>query len=162
MKIRDIAYFAGGCFWGVEHLFKTQKGVLETEVGYMGGEGEKPSYEVVSKGDTGYKEVIKIVFDPQKTDFKTLAKYFFEIHDPTQANGQGPDIGDQYLSIIYYIDEDQKLIAEKLIDILEDKGYDVVTQILPASKFYPAEDYHQNYYKKTGNQPYCHFFTKRF
>jgi peptide methionine sulfoxide reductase msrA/msrB len=107
-------------------------------------------------------EAIQVTFDPQKTSYEALARLFFEIHDPTQANGQGPDLGPQYLSEVFYANEDQKAIAEKLIGLLKQKGYKVVTQLRPAVTFWPAEAYHQEYYEKTGGTPYCHVYTKRF
>jgi peptide methionine sulfoxide reductase msrA/msrB len=158
----DTAYYAGGCFWGIEHLFKKLDGVLSTDVGYMGGHVENPSYEEVCYDNTGHFEAIEIKYDADKIDYETLTKYFFEIHDPTQSNGQGPDIGDQYLSAIFYQTDEQKQTAEKLIGILKEKGYDVVTKLLKSDKFWRAEEYHQDYYTKTGNIPYCHFYEKKF
>jgi peptide methionine sulfoxide reductase msrA/msrB len=158
----EKAYFAGGCFWGIEHYLQKVEGVLSAKVGYMGGHTENPTYEEVCSGTTGHAETVEVEFDPSKTDFETLARLFFEIHDPTQKNGQGPDIGDQYRSAIFYVDDTQKLIAEKLIGLLKAKGYDVQTQIVKAGPFWIAENYHQDYYDKTGKQPYCHFYTKRF
>jgi len=157
-----IAYFAGGCFWGVEHLLRRQVGVISLEVGFMGGTTAKPSYEDVYQELTGHAETVKIVFDPAVISYETLAKYFFEIHDPTQLNRQGPDAGERYRSEIFYISSEQKGIAERLINILKSKGYNVVTLLTPASAFYPAENYHQRYYEKTGKRPYCHIYTPRF
>jgi len=161
-QMNKKAYFAGGCFWGVEHLFKNVKGVVSLDVGYMGGHTDNPTYEQVCTGRTGHLETMEVVFNPGEVNFETLAKLFFEIHDPTQSNGQGPDIGEQYKSAIFYTDDEQKQIAEKLILILKEKGYKVVTQVREANKFWVAEDYHQDYYSKTGKKPYCHFYTKRF
>ena len=158
----EKAYFAGGCFWGVEYLFQKQKGVVSTRVGYMGGHTTNPTYEEVCTGTTGHVETVEVVFDPAVTDYETLAKFFFEIHDPTQRNGQGPDVGEQYRSVVFYTDEKQKKIAEKLIGILRQKGYDVATQVRPAGQFWEAERYHQDYYRRTGKAPYCHFWQKRF
>jgi peptide methionine sulfoxide reductase msrA/msrB len=158
----EKAYFAGGCFWGTEHLLKGLEGVVSTSVGYMGGEADKPTYEDVSYKKTGHAETVEIIFDPSKTDFETVARYFFEIHDPTQVDRQGPDIGDQYRSAIFYVDDKQKEISEKLIEILRDKGYDVATELVEAGAFWEAEDYHQDYYDVTGKAPYCHAYTKRF
>lgn len=158
----QMAYFAGGCFWGVEHLLQQQEGVISAKSGYMGGKTKNPSYKEVSYENTGHAETVAVEFDPTKTDFETLAKYFFEIHDPTQVDRQGPDVGDQYRSAVFYTDETQKQTTEKLIGILEDKGYDVVTEVAPAGEFYVAEDYHQDYYEGNGKTPYCHFYTKRF
>ncbi len=158
------AYFAGGCFWGVEYHFEKLPGVIKAESGYMGGHKENPTYKEVCYTDTGHLEVVEVTYDPSKVDFETLAKLFFEIHDPTQTNGQGPDIGSQYLSAIFYNDEKEKESAEKLIKILEDKGYKVATKLIPAKEhpFYKAEEYHQDYYERKGSTPYCHSYTKRF
>jgi peptide methionine sulfoxide reductase msrA/msrB len=158
----EIAYFAGGCFWGVEYHFEQLPGVHSVVSGYMGGHKDNPTYEEVSYKDTGHAETVRVEFDPEKTSYEKLARLFFEIHDPTQVNRQGPDVGKQYRSAVYYSNTDQKKVAEKLITILEEKGYDVATQIEPADRFWEAEDYHQDYYEKTGKQPYCHVYTKRF
>ena len=156
------AYFAGGCFWGVEHLFEKQEGVIDARSGYMGGTTQNPSYQDVSYKNTGHVEVVEIEYDPAKVTYETLARLFFEIHDPTQKNGQGPDIGEQYLSVLFYNDDEEKRVAEKLIGILKGKGYDVATTLRKKEPFWLAEDYHQNYYEKRGKQPYCHAYTKRF
>ncbi|MBP7103309.1 MAG: bifunctional methionine sulfoxide reductase B/A protein [Bacteroidales bacterium] len=161
-KEEGIAIFAGGCFWGVEHLMQRQKGVISVENGYTGGSTENPTYEQVCSDIGGHAEAVRIVYDPQVTDFETLATLFFEIHDPTQLNRQGPDVGIQYRSEIFYLSDNQKKIAEKLIDILKSKGYDVKTKLTKASTFYPAEVYHQDYYQRKGTLPYCHVYTKRF
>lgn len=158
----ETAYFAGGCFWGVEHLMKKEQGVLSVEAGYMGGRTEKPTYEDVCTKTTGHAEVVRVVFDPSQVSYLTIAKLFFEIHDPTQEGGQGPDIGDQYRSEVFYTSLPQKATAERLIKMLRQKGYDVVTEVTPAGTFWKAEDYHQNYYERKGTQPYCHSYTKRF
>ena len=158
----EEAIFAGGCFWGVEHLLQQQKGVLSVESGYTGGKVKNPTYEQVCTGKTGHAEAVRIIYDPSKTSYETLAKLFFEIHDPTQSDRQGPDIGPQYRSEIFYITPGQKKIAEELIGRLKAKGYDVKTKVTRATEFYPAEIYHQDYYDKTGKTPYCHIYTKRF
>jgi len=156
------AIFAGGCFWGLEYYFVKAPGVTSTTVGYTGGTVEKPTYQQVCGGRTGHLEAIEIVFDPTKTTYEALTKLFFEIHDPTQADGQGPDIGEQYRSAVFYLDDEQKATAEKLLAQLDKKGYKVVTRVVKASTFWPAEDYHQDYYEKHGKAPYCHVPTSRF
>ena len=161
-KKLETAFFAGGCFWGVEYMMQQLAGVIDVRSGYMGGNLENPSYEAVCTGSTGHAEVTKVVFDPVITNYETVTKLFFEIHDPTQTDGQGPDIGEQYRSEIFYVDETQKAIVEKLITILREKGYSVVTKLTPASTFWKAEDYHQDYYEKKGSQPYCHNRVRRF
>ena len=158
----ETAIFAGGCFWGVEYYMQKQPGVMTVESGYIGGDKEDPSYEQVCQKNTGHAEAVRITFDNTKTDYETLAKVFFEIHDPTQTDGQGPDIGEQYRSEVFYTTPKQKEIAEKLIGQLRSKGYDVATIVTPATKFWTAEDYHQNYYVRKGTEPYCHGYTKRF
>ena len=161
-KLRETAIFAGGCFWGVEHLMKGIPGVESVEVGYIGGTIPNPTYEQVCRGNTGYAEATEIVFDPSKVSYETLAKRFFEIHDPGQLNRQGPDVGDQYRSEIFYTTPVQKSVAERLIGQLRDKGYKVVTKVTPATKFWKAENYHQDYYEHKGTQPYCHSYVKKF
>jgi peptide methionine sulfoxide reductase msrA/msrB len=156
------AYFAAGCFWGVEFFFQKQTGVLEVVSGYMGGDIENPTYKIVCSGFSGHLEVVEVIFDESIVSYETLAKLFFEIHDFTQTNGQGPDIGTQYLSAIFYCDENQKNIAEELIEQLKKKAYKVATTLRPKVKFYKAESYHQNYYNKSGKTPYCHSYRKVF
>ena len=158
----DTGYFAGGCFWGVEYLYKQLKGVKSVRVGYMGGKTLNPTYEEICTGRTGHYETAEVVFDSSQVSYQDVAKYFFEIHDPTQSNGQGPDIGGQYLSVVFYKNYAEKETAEKLIDILKNKGYKVATKLIKAGTFWKAEDYHQDYYSKTGKTPYCHIYTKRF
>ncbi len=161
-KKEATAFFAGGCFWGVEYLFEKKGGVISAESGYMGGKTENPSYEDVCAKKTDHLEAVKVIYNPEKISYEDLTRYFFEIHDPTQFNGQGPDVGEQYLSAIFYNNDEEKKTAEKLIETLKQKGYKVITKLIPAEKFWPAEDYHQNYYKKKGGQPYCHFYQSRF
>jgi len=160
--VTQKAIFAGGCFWGVEYHFKKVKGVLSVTSGYTGGIIDNPSYKQVCSGKTGHAEAVEIEFDAAQVSYETLAKLFFEIHDPTQRNRQGPDIGTQYRSAIFYADEEQKRVAEKLIGELRSKGYQVVTSVEKAGIFWYAEEYHQDYYQKTGHQPYCHIYQKRF
>ena len=156
------AYFAGGCFWGVEYLFEKKEGVISAISGYMGGTQENPSYEDVIYRNTGHLETVEITYDPKKVSYETLARFFFEIHDPTQKNGQGPDIGEQYLSAVFVRNEYEKKTVQKLIRILKHKGFDAATQIRPLCPFYKAEDYHQEYYEKTGKVPYCHVYKQKF
>ncbi len=162
VKESEEAIFAAGCFWGVEYYFKKLKGVLKTEVGYSGGHQDAPSYEDVCSGKTGHFEAIRVVYDPSVINYEQITKYFFEIHDPTQRNGQGPDLGSQYLSVIFYYDDQQKKIAEQLVTELEKVGYKIATKILPVTVFWPAENYHQDYYQKHQNTPYCHRYEKKF
>ncbi len=151
------AYFAAGCFWGVEHLFKKITGVIETTVGYCGGTLEYPTYEQVLTGKTGHLETVEVVYDPKKISFNELVKIFFEIHDFTQEDGQGPDIGEQYRSVIFTNNKDEIEIIKKIIDYLQKQGYKVATEIKPFEKFWKAEDYHQDYYSKKMQIPYCHY-----
>jgi peptide methionine sulfoxide reductase msrA/msrB len=157
-----MAIFAGGCFWGVDYYMKKAPGVVSVTSGYTGGTVKNPTYEEVCTGNTGHAESVKIVYDPQKTTYEKLLRLFLDIHDPTQVGGQGPDIGDQYRSEIFYLNEDQKKTAENDLNILRSKGYKIATAVTKASEFYPAEAYHQDYYFKNGKAPYCHKFTERF
>jgi len=161
-KTEESAIFAGGCFWGVEFYFEKEDGVKSAVSGYIGGRTKNPTYQDVCSGTTGHIEAVKVTYDPQKISYEKLAKLFFEIHDPTQRGGQGPDIGQQYESAVFYQDGQQKKISENLIRILKDKGMNVVTKLIPATTFWDAEGYHQDYYENKGGSPYCHFRTKRF
>ncbi len=156
------AVFAGGCFWGVEELFRKERGVLSAVSGYTGGTVDNPTYKQVCSGKTGHAEAVEIYYDPSQTTFETLCKYFLEIHDPTELNRQGPDIGTQYRSAIFFFNDQEKEIAEKLLQQLRDKGYDVKTTVEPFTKFWNAEEYHQDYYERKGTTPYCHRYQKRF
>lgn len=157
----EVAIFAGGCFWGMEAFLRTVPGVLEVISGYTGGDYVCPNYEDVCTGSTGHAEAVQVVFDPARVSFETLAKIFFEIHDPTQLNRQGPDLGPQYRSAIFYTNENQRQTAEKLIQDLKSRGWPVVTELTPVGPFYPAEDYHQHYFEKTG-RGLCHRRVSRF
>ncbi len=161
-KDHAVAYFAAGCFWGVEYQFEKQKGVYSAVSGYMGGHIDNPSYKQVCTGLTGHLEVVKVVYDECQISYRELLELFFEIHNFTQTDGQGPDIGSQYLSAIFYLDEKQKGYALEIIDKLEDMNYKVATSLHEASTFYEAEEYHQDYYTKTGKTPYCHTRKKIF
>lgn len=156
------AYFASGCFWGTEYYFMKAKGVKDTTVGFMGGHLDNPTYEEVCQKSTGHLETTEIKYDPTETSYGDMLKLFFETHDFTQTNGQGPDIGPQYLSCIFYSNEEEKKLAERYIKILEDKGYKVATTLKPTSKFWKAEEYHQQYYEHKGTKPYCHIYKKIF
>lgn len=157
------AYFAGGCFWGVEHLYEQKKGVISAVSGYMGGHKDNPTYHDVCYTNSGHLETVEVTYQPALLSYEEIAKFFFEIHDPTQANGQGPDLGAQYLSAIFYNNEEEKKKAEELIEILKGKGHKVVTKLLPANTtFWPAEENHQDYYARSGKQPYCHAHQKKF
>ena len=154
----ETAYFAGGCFWGLEHYFQQGPGVLEAVSGYMQGDVDKPTYKQVCTDTTGHAESVKVVFDPQRITYRRLLEAFFTMHDPTQLNRQGPDIGDQYRSGIWYANDEQKCAAEAYMKELAAQkryaGRDVVTQLELAKTFWPAEDYHQDYIAKTGRA--CH------
>ena len=156
------AYFAGGCFWGVEFYFEKLEGVITAISGYMGGHIQNPTYEMVCSGFSGHLEVVEITYDEDIVSFEKLARLFFEIHDFTQINGQGPDIGSQYLSAIFYVNEEQKGVSEKLIKELSNMGYKVATSIYKMVPFYQAEEYHQDYYERHKKVPYCHRYKKIF
>lgn len=153
-----LATFAAGCFWGVEELFRQTKGVKETLVGYTGGITKKPTYKDVCTDQTGHAEAVQITFDPKEASYKDLLNIFFENHDPTTLNHQGPDTGTQYRSAIFYHSDEQKKLAEQAILGLEKSGKyknKIVTQINPATDFYKAEEYHQKYLQKRGLNA-CH------
>jgi peptide methionine sulfoxide reductase msrA/msrB len=161
-RLTEKAIFASGCFWGTEYHFKQAPGVISTTVGYTGGNVNNPTYKQVCTDKTGHAEAVEVEYNPSKITYEKLAKLFFETHDFTQLNRQGPDIGTQYRSVIFYTNDKQKQTAERLVQQLEQKGYDVKTSIESADKFWPAEDYHQDYYEKTGKTPYCHIYKKIF
>lgn len=154
--------FAGGCFWGIEHFFSHFPGVIQALSGYSGGKTVDPSYEEVCTGRTGHAEAVQVFYDPAKTGYEELARLFFELHDPTEINRQGVDIGTQYRSVLFYGDDEEKKIALKLVEELKANGYDVMTEIVPAATFYPAEEYHQRFLDKNPRRPSCHRPVKRF
>lgn len=155
---KELATFGGGCFWGVEEVFRTHEGVISTTAGYTGGTLENPTYEEVCQGNTGHAEAVQIEFDPDKVSYKTLVDLFFANHNPTTKNRQGPDIGHQYRSVIFSSSQEQKEIAEKAIKDLGESGKyhnPIVTEIVEATPFYKAEEYHQQYLHKRGLDA-CH------
>lgn len=156
------AIFASGCFWGTQYMLEQMNGVISTQVGYTGGKTANPTYKDVCSDTTGHAEALEVIFDSHKVSYRDLAKMFFETHDPTQVDRQGPDIGSQYRSEIFVFNNAQKLIAEELIKVLETSGLKIATRISEASVFYKAEEYHQEYYNKKGGRPYCHNYVKRF
>jgi peptide methionine sulfoxide reductase msrA/msrB len=158
----EKAYFASGCFWGTEFYFMKKAGVTETTVGYMGGHVDNPTYKEVCTGTTGHIETTEVIFDTSKTSFEDLVKLYYETHNFEQVGGQGPDIGPQYQSVVFYVNENQKAIVEKYLNILKDKGFKPATLLKPAPVFWAAEDYHQEYYDKKNGTPYCHIYRKLF
>lgn len=156
------AYFSAGCFWGVEYYFKRLKGVTKTIVGFMGGEMEKPSYKQVKTGTTGHLETIEVEYDPNVVSYEALVRYFFEIHNFEQADGQGIDIGTQYLSAIWFKDTEERDVAIRVFGELMQMGYHPATQIRATMTFYPAEDYHQDYLDQRQEIPECHVYRKIF
>ncbi|HSQ34445.1 MAG TPA: bifunctional methionine sulfoxide reductase B/A protein [Candidatus Binatia bacterium] len=161
-KKTATAIFASGCFWGTQYYLQGARGVLSTTVGYTGGHTADPGYEEVGSGATGHAEAVQVRFDPAVVSYEELAELFFETHDFTQLDRQGPDIGSQYRSEIFYRDDAQKRTAEKLVGLLVAKGFRVATRLSRAGPFWKAEDYHQNYYQKSGQRPNCHIFRKIF
>jgi peptide-methionine (S)-S-oxide reductase len=158
VKGRQTAVLAGGCFWGVDAVFKHVKGVEKVVSGYSGGEAASAKYEIVSSGSTGHAESVKITYDPSQVRFSELLRIFFSVAtDPTQLNRQGPDVGSQYRSAIFYTNDEQKQIAQAYIDQLDGAGVysrPIVTQVVPFKAFYPAEAYHQNFLERHPNYPY--------
>jgi len=160
--ILEKAYFAGGCFWGVEYYLESMKGVSSVSSGFMGGHVKNPKYYDVVRTNTGHLETVEVIYDPSKVSYEQLSKTFFEIHDPTQTNGQGPDIGSQYLSAIFVSNAKERQTVDKLVKILEQKGFKVATKILDKQAYYKADASHQDYYERKGGTPYCHRRVKRF
>ena len=156
------AYFGGGCFWGVEYFFENHKGVKSAISGYMGGHVRDPGYRLVCTGTSGHIEVVEITYDDTEVTYDELVRLFFNTHDCSQSNGQGPDIGSQYLSAIFYTSPEQKQIALNVIDEIKAKSFSVATKLHSTlnTPFFAAEDYHQDYYFKTGKVPYCHAFKQ--
>jgi peptide methionine sulfoxide reductase msrA/msrB len=151
----ETAYFAGGCFWGIEHYFQKGEGVIDAVSGYMNGDTKNPTYKEVCSGESGHAEAVKVVFDPDKISYKRLLEAFFVMHDPTQLNRQGPDFGEQYRSGVYFVSEEQERAAKAHIkQIAGDYRKPIVTEVEKADTFYPAEDYHQDYIVNTGRA--CH------
>ncbi len=160
---KEIATLAGGCFWCLEAVFDDLRGVESVESGYMGGKTANPSYEDVCSGETGHAEVVQLSFDPKRVSFKEILEVFFVIHDPTTLNRQGHDVGTQYRSAIFYHSAEQKAAAEQVIaNMGAAKIYEepIVTEVAPASKFYVAEDHHQEYFRRNPAQPYCAFVVR--
>jgi peptide-methionine (S)-S-oxide reductase len=158
MEETQVAVFGGGCFWCTEAVFDELEGVVSVMPGYAGGSVKNPTYEKVCRGETGHAEVIRIEFDPSQILFRDLLTVFFATHDPTTLNRQGADVGTQYRSVVFYVDEEQKRQAELFIKELNDAtsfGRPVVTTVEPLKEFYPAEDYHRKYYANNTYQPYC-------
>jgi peptide-methionine (S)-S-oxide reductase len=154
----NIAILAGGCFWCLEAVYDELKGVLSVESGYSGGHVLNPTYNQISKGNTGHAEVVRITFDPNVITYKDLLNIFFTIHDPTTLNRQGADVGSQYRSAIFYHDEEQRQAAEEVIREITEAGIwenPIVTEVTPFERFYMAEDYHQEYYANNPDQAYC-------
>ena len=154
----EVAVLGGGCFWCIEAVFNQLRGVENVESGYSGGALAHPTYEQVSTGRTGHAEVVRVTFDPEVISFKEILEIFFSMHDPTTLNRQGPDVGTQYRSVIFYLDDEQKKTAEQVIKELSDeKVWDepIVTRLEPFKDFYPAEEYHKDYFKKHPKQSYC-------
>lgn len=160
MANEQTAYFGGGCFWCIEAVFNRLRGVKQAVSGYMGGHVDKPTYRQVCNGDTGHVEVVRVTFDPSEITFRDLLEVFFSMHDPTTPNRQGNDVGDQYRSVIFYTSDEQEREAEETIAALtESKAFPepIVTTVEPASTFFEAEGYHQEYFDNNRTQPYCQF-----
>ena len=161
-QTKAIALLASGCFWGTEYHFAKAKGVLQTRVGFAGGHVKNPSYKEVCNGKTGHLECVEVHYNPKEVSYETLLKLFFETHDFSQENGQGPDIGPQYLSACFCATEEERLSAVKLISQLKEKGFAVATQVRAAAEFFAAEESHQKYYFRHSKTPYCHVYRRVF
>ena len=159
---QEQAIFAAGCFWGVQYQLQRVEGVIATSVGYIGGTEENPIYADVKAHRTHHVEAVWVEYDADVVTYETLCKVFFEIHDPAQTDGIGPDIGPQYRSQIFYLNNEQLQIAQQVITLLRIKGYEVNTTLRPAALFWHGEEYHQDYHNKTGDEPYCHIRVKKF
>lgn len=162
-NLYQTATLGMGCFWCTEAIFQNLKGVVSVMPGYAGGHVKNPSYEEVCQGNTGHTEVAQIIFDPNQISFQEILQVFFQVHDPTSLNRQGEDVGFQYRSVIFYHNDEQKKIAESIKEKLnEEKVFEkpVVTAIEPFSNFYPAEDYHRNYFRRNSDKPYCQIVIK--
>lgn len=159
----QTAYFAAGCFWGVEEILRTTPGVLLTEVGYTGGRTQSPTYKQVCYEETGHAEAVRVVFDPAVISYEQLVEFFFKLHDPTQVNRQGPDIGDQYRSAIFFVSPEQEQTARAVVaKLTSSKKFrrPIATQIVESAPWWPAEEYHQRYFFKRGIPPTCHFVAE--
>ena len=156
------ATFGAGCFWGVEYVFRRVAGVQDVKSGYSGGHTENPTYEQVCSHTTGHAEVVQVTFDPERVTYEQLLEVFWAMHDPTQVDRQGPDIGDQYRSVVFTHDDEQRTAAEASKEKAQARfDRPIATKIEPLEAFYPAEDYHQEYYAKNGHEPYCHVVPTR-
>ncbi len=158
----EKAIFAAGCFWGIEYYFQKAEGVISTATGFIGGDKDKPTYHDVCSGKTGHAEAVEVNFDPTKTTYETLAKHFFEIHNPALISNESTGKRSQYRSAIFYTDNEQKAIAEKLVLMLRNKNFEVSTEITRAGTFFKAEDYHQSYYDKKGRDDYGYRLKQKF
>ena len=155
---REVATLGGGCFWCLEAVYQELRGVEKVESGYSGGHVPNPTYRAVCSETTGHAEVVQVTFDPSVVSYKDILEVYFTIHDPTTLNRQGADVGTQYRSVIFYHDDEQRAVAERVISDLESEGIwsdPIVTEVEPFDEFYVAEDYHQNYFRNNGFQPYC-------
>ena len=158
MKKTQLATLAGGCFWCIESALNSIQGVVKAVSGYAGGHVDNPSYEAVCKGDTGHAEVVRVEFDPDTLSYRQLLEIFFSLHNPTQLNRQGDDIGHQYRTAIFYHDAEQKQVAEEIIKEIEEEGIwddPIVTEIVEVNNYFPAEDYHQDYFSNNPQNQYC-------